>query len=189
MAAPPKSGSGAFIAAALLMLLVMGGLIFWKLRGGSEEKPIATPPPPPPQAPMLEEPPPPPPPPEEVVDSGTKTTVIKKVGASGGCAGECTGKEPAGLRSALAAKAGQARGCYERALRQNATLSGRLAVSVRIGPGGAVCSANVAQNGLGDPGVASCVVAMFRGASFPAPEGGCVDAQVPMNFVPKGGGK
>jgi outer membrane biosynthesis protein TonB len=188
MAAPPKSGSGAFIAAAVVMLLVMGALIFWKLRGSETKPPVVAPPPPTTQAQLLEEPPPPPPPPPPAEeDSGTKTK--KVVMASGGCAGECTGKEPAGLRSALAAKAGQARGCYERALRQNATLSGRLSIGVRIGPGGNVCSANVSSNSLGDPGVASCVVGMFRSASFPAPEGGCVDAQVPMNFVPKGGGK
>jgi hypothetical protein len=48
-----------------------------------------------------------------------------------------------------------------------------------------VCSAGIASNSVGDPGVASCVLGMFRSGSFPAPQGGCVDAQVPMNFIPK----
>ena len=38
---------------------------------------------------------------------------------------------------------------------------------------------------LGDGTIASCVVQMFRAGTFPPPQGGCVDAAVPMNFVPK----
>jgi hypothetical protein len=173
------------------MLLLMGGLIFWKLRG-SDEKPVASVQPPPPATTpqVFEQPPPPPPPPPPPEEDAGKKPTGKVVGVGGGgCAGECKGTAGAALQSALAAKAGAARGCYERGLRQNATLQGKLVVSVRVGPGGQVCSAGVASNSLGDPGVASCVVGLFRSASFPAPEGGCVDTQVPMNFVPKGGGK
>lgn len=191
MAPPPKGGSGAFIAAALAMLLLMGGLIFWKMRGSDPKpQPTETAPPPPTPTQVFEQPPPPPPPPPPVEDAGTKP--ITKVGGpvgAGACGGECKGTASGALQSALASKAGASRGCYERALRQNATLAGKLVISVRIGPQGQVCSAGVASNGLGDPGVASCVVSMFRSASFPAPQGGCVDAQVPMNFVTKGGGK
>jgi hypothetical protein len=59
-------------------------------------------------------------------------------------------------------------------------------VSVRVGTTGAVCSANITQNELGDPGVASCVAQIFRGASFAPPTGGCVEAQVPIKFSPQG---
>jgi len=192
VAPPPKGGSGGFIAAAVVMLLLMGGLIFWKLRGDGEKQVPSAAPPPPATTPaqIFEEPPPPPPPPPPPEEDAGKEPVGKIVGTGGGaCTGECKGTATAALQSALAAKAGAARGCYERGLRQNATLQGRLVISVRVGPGGQVCSAGVASNGLGDPGVASCVVGLFRSASFPSPEGGCVDTQVPMNFVPKGGGK
>ncbi len=187
---PPKSGgSGQFIAAALVMLLLMGGLIYWKTRD-SDPQPTA----PPPvatatAAPILDEPPPPPPPPEEVKDAGsdakpTGKRVVSSTGG-GGCSGECKGEPSPSLRSVLSGKAAQARGCYERALRQNNMLAGRLKVGLRISPTGAVCSANVTMNELGDPLVASCVVQMFRGSSFPAPTGGCVDAEVPMKFEPR----
>jgi len=173
------------------MLLLMGGLIFWKLR--SSDEPVAQPPPPPPAstpALVFEQPPPPPPPPPPPEEDAGKPVGKKFVGVGGGgCSGECKGTASAALRSALAGKAGAARGCYERGLRNNPTLQGRLVVNVRIGPAGQVCSAGVASNALGDPGVASCVVGMFRSATLPAPQGGCVDAQVPMNFVPKGGAK
>lgn len=186
---PPKhGGSGPFIAAAIVMLLLMGGLIYWKL-GGDAPKPApssapvaATTTPP-----LLDEPPPPPPPPEEPKDAGAETKQTKKAVAStggGGCSGECKGEEPSSLRSVLAGRAAQARRCYERALMQNNMLQGRMQVSVRIGPTGSVCSANLTQNDL-DPGVGNCVLGIFRSTTFPAPKGGCVDASVPLRFEPK----
>jgi outer membrane biosynthesis protein TonB len=189
-ALPPKHGSsGAFVGAAVVMLLLMGGLIYWKVASGPKEAPA-----PPRQAsveapPLLESPPPPPPPPPVTPDAGKQQEAAKGKGGKWlgptGCAGDCEGQATSALKSALGAKAGQARGCYERALRQNSMLAGKVVVSVRVGSKGEVCSAGVASNTTGDQGIASCVVGMFRNASFPAPNGGCVDVQVPMNFVPK----
>jgi TonB family protein len=172
------------------MLLLMGGLIYWKLSGDEE----TTSPPPPPVATttapkVLDEPPPPPPPPDEPeVDAGapkqTKRSGVASTGG-GGCGGPCNGQASATLKAQLGAKASQARACYERALRQNAHLQGRMRLGVRIGPTGNVCSASITSSELGDPGVASCVVQIFRSSSFAAPQGGCVDAEVPMRFEPK----
>jgi hypothetical protein len=186
---PPKQGgSGPFIVAALVMLLLMGGLIYWKVSGSESTQPTTVAPPPtaaPP--PILDEPPPPPPPPDEPKeDAGTSTKKTpKNIVSSGGCSGECKGEAPGNLRSMLAGKGSQSRGCYERALRQNSMLAGRLKLGLRIGPNGNVCSANVTMNELGDPGVASCVLQMFKATAFPAPQGGCVDVEVPLRFEPK----
>lgn len=191
MPPPKQGGSGAFIGAAIVMLLAMGGLLYWKF-GTEEEKPA---PEPPPSAtaekqPVFDEPPPPPPPPEPE-DAGKeeeepeKKATKRVARGSSGCSGTCSGGAPASLRQALGAKAGQARGCYERALRNNAMLQGRLVVAVRVSPYGSVCSASIASDSLGDPSVASCVAQKFRGATLPKPEGGCVDVQVPISFKPK----
>jgi hypothetical protein len=186
-----KSGSAGFIAAAIVMLLLMGGLIYWKVSGknGAPEPVASTPPVVTATPPVLEAPPPPPPPIEEVADAGKKTTRTSFRGSVGGgaCGGDCTGTAPAALQGALRAKAGAARGCYERALRQNPMLQGKIMVAVRVGAQGQICSANIASNTLGDPGVASCVLGMMRSSSLPPPNGGCVDVQVPMNFIPNTG--
>ncbi|MCC6215246.1 MAG: AgmX/PglI C-terminal domain-containing protein [Polyangiaceae bacterium] len=182
---PQKSNNTAFIGAAALMLLVMGGLIYWKL-GQSAPTPEVKAPPPPPPKPTIEDTLPPPPPPPEPTASAAEPTQ-KKVrggGGGGGCAGECAGRSTPQLESALRSKAGQARGCYERALRQNSMLQGKLTVAVRVGPTGEVCSASIAQDSVGS-GVGACVLGMFRGGSLPPPQGGCVDTAVPLNFVPK----
>lgn len=170
------------------MLLMMGGLVYWKLSGDDNQTiappPLASAAP----APVLDEPPPPPPPPEappDPSDSQKKPSKRLVNSGGGGCAGDCNGQVLGVLRSQLAQKAAQSRPCYERALRQNAQLQGRMKVALRIGGDGTVCSASVTSNDVGDPGIVSCVVQMFRGAAFSAPQGGCVDVEVPLRFEPK----
>jgi hypothetical protein len=186
---PPKSGgSGPIIIAAVLMLLLIGGLIVWKVTGTTEpaktDAPVAATTT---AAPVLDEPPPPPPPPPVEEDAG-KPEEKKKVAATGGpnpCSKECTGTATAALTSALSGRAGQSRSCYEKALSSNATLEGTLTIGVKVGPGGQVCSARVVADGLHDPGVSNCVVNRFAGSTFPAPQGGCAEVNVPLRFMPK----
>jgi hypothetical protein len=186
---PPKSGgSGPIIIAAVLMLLLIGGLIVWKVTGSSEPAKTDTPAAnTATAAPVLDEPPPPPPPPPPVPEDSAKPEEKKKV-ASGGlnpCSKECAGTATSALTSALAGRAGQSRSCYEKALSSNATLEGTLTVGVKVGSAGQVCGARVVADGLHDPGVSNCVVNRFLGSTFPAPEGGCADVNVPLRFMPK----
>jgi hypothetical protein len=100
---------------------------------------------------------------------------------------KCSGASTPDLESALAFRAKQARRCYESALENDNTLKGKVAISVRVASNGQVCSAGVASNDMGNPGVAQCVANKFRQTGyFPAPKGGCVDATVPISFVPGG---
>ncbi len=188
---PKSGGSGPLILAALVMLLLMGGLIFWKMKGSGGEAPKAqdTPPPSATQnTPTLDEAPPPPPPiasdSAAPAPSNATTKKVASTGGGGGPCGVCSGEPNGGLPSALRAKAGQSRSCYEHALRQNSMLAGHMTISLKINQQGQVCSASV-NSELGDPSVANCVMQMFKSSSFPAPSGGCVDASVPLNFTPK----
>jgi TonB family protein len=183
-----KSSGGGFVIAAVVMLLLMGGLIYWKTRQ-NQEPPVAAIPSAPVETqalPELEAPPPPPPPVEEL-DAGKapKASPAVKKAVGGGCDGNCNGIETPQLRSALASRGAQAKGCYERALRNNAGVEGRLLVSVTVGAQGQVCSSRVTDQGLGDVAVANCVQRMFQSASFPPPAGGCVNMAVPLHFVQK----
>lgn len=189
-----SDGSAGFIGVAVAMLLMGGGLVYWKLSSDQPAEPAettadapktATPP-----KATLEMAPPPPPPPEEedagaadaeVAPSGQKA---KKAGR-GPCQPPCKGKVTGTLQAALRGRAGQARRCYERALRLNPSLQGRMTINVTVGSNGQVCSASIGSNSLGDQSVATCVVGSFQGAQLPPPQGGCVNAAVPVNFVPK----
>ena len=171
------------------MLLGMGGLLYWKF---AKTDPPAPAPPPPvatkPPEPEIEVPPPPPPEetPEPPKQESLATTKKKPTTTSvGGCGPSCSGTVGGSLNTALSTVARGSRSCYERALRQNPTLQGRLMVSVRVGATGGACSASLASDALGDPSVANCVLQKFRGSTYPKPEGGCVDVQVPIQFMPK----
>lgn len=191
MPPPPKHhGGGAFIGAVVVMLLAMGGLLYWKFAGkDAPPAPVVMPVPSVAKAPVFEEAPPPPPPAEP--DAGKKEAPKKHLGSSGSgeCGGTCKGDAPPALQKALAGAAGSARGCYERALRQNAMLQGKVVVAVRVGAHGGACGANVVSDTLGDPSVSTCVLQKFRSGSFPQPVGGCVEVRVPISFMPKTGGK
>jgi hypothetical protein len=186
---PKSGGSGPIIIAAVLMLFLIGGLIVWKVVGssGGDDKPqtpVATTTAP---TPALDEPPPPPPPPPPPEESAKPEDKTPKKVASGPnpCSKECTGTATSALTSALSGRAGQSRSCYEKALSTNSTLQGTITVGVKVGPGGQVCSARVVSDALHDPGVTNCVVNRFASSTFPAPQGGCAEVNVPLRFMPK----
>lgn len=134
---------------------------------------------------------PPPPPPEEPTEAKPDPAVEQakgqgvKSGGNGGCSGACQGAETPALVSKIRATAGQARSCYNRALRLNTGLEGKMTASVRVGPSGAACQVSIVGDTLNDAGVRSCVTQMFRSTPYPAPQGGCVQIDVPLNFVAK----
>jgi hypothetical protein len=128
---------------------------------------------------------PPPPPPEEKPEAGTGGVRYVAV-PGGGCDGTCAGKPTPELQAALQVRGNQARRCYNSALSSDSSLRGHVTIAVKVGPGGNVCSASVASNDMGSPGVGNCAANIFRNASYPAPRGGCVVASVPLSFVPMG---
>jgi hypothetical protein len=89
------------------------------------------------------------------------------------------------LETALAFRAKQAHRCYDSALTQDQTLQGHVTINVRVAGNGQVCAASVAANDLSNPSVAGCIARMFgQSGHFPAPRGGCVDANVPISLMP-----
>lgn len=76
--------------------------------------------------------------------------------------------------------------CYERELRQQPTLQGRVAVSLTIQESGSVTNVRATENSTGSDAVASCVVRVVQGFRFnPGPEGGSVTYSFPFVFEPQ----
>lgn len=182
---PTHRGIGIWIAAIVVMLLAIVGLLYFRFGRSGPELPK-----PAPTAaastdtPVFETAPPPPPPAEP--DSGkADATPAKKAASGGGCSAACEGQVTPALQGSLRSVALGAQACYERALRQNTTLSGRLVVAVKVRANGGSCGASMVQDALGDVSVSACVLQKFRSATFAPPVGGCVDVQVPISFKPK----
>jgi outer membrane biosynthesis protein TonB len=183
---PPSSGGAIYIIAVIALVAAIGALVCWKLKGSSETAVAPIPSAPATPTAALVEPPPPPPPIEEDSGSGANPAT-RTTGNYNPCTAKCSGTGNSALNTALSARAGAARPCYERALRVNSALQGKLTVSVRVDPQGNVCGASIASDAIHSPEVSNCVMGMFRSAKFPPPTGGCIEAQVPLSFVPKEG--
>ncbi len=186
---PTSGGGGWYIAGIVGLLLLIVGLVVWKFTRSSppvaqttviqsndriDDSPqvMNIPPPPELEAGVDAEP-----------DAKGKTAVAA---GENPCSGTCNGDAPAALRSALSGAGAASRGCYERALRTDPSLQGKVVVSVRISATGSVCSASIAQNTVGSAGVGECVLGLFRGKSFPPVTGGkCADVSVPISFTPR----
>lgn len=189
---PNSSGNAKYAIVAVVLLLGAGGLFAWRSMSSKD-----TPPPPPPVPsvspsastattnPLLDDIPPPPP--ADTTPEAGKASPTYVAPAGGGCDSKCSMAYASNdLTSALQVRAAQARRCYNQALAQDSTLRGHVSIAVRISGSGSVCSANVASNDMGTPTVAQCAANVFRSGNYPAPHGGCVDANVPLSFVPMG---
>jgi hypothetical protein len=150
------------------------------------------PPPPPPERPiepqgggLVTAPPPPlpdlpPPPPPEEPDAGA-TKVVRKGGG-----GRCNGTVDTGaVRRYAQQNSGSLRRCYERRLKQNNQLAGRLEIGLTIGSGGQVQGARIVSDSVRDGEVATCVRQAVSGWRLPAPQGGCVNVTYPISFTPR----
>jgi hypothetical protein len=117
-------------------------------------------------------------------DMGTERQVRGKVGQGSAKATGGTGTLSAdAVRRTVGGALGGIKGCYERALRRNPTLGGRVTVQFTVGGGGRVVSASASNNTL-TPDVGECIVARIRGLRFPPPEGGNVTFSYPFFFQP-----
>jgi hypothetical protein len=89
------------------------------------------------------------------------------------------------VSNALAVVAGMRAGfraCYQRELNSNPEASGRISLTIKVGPGGEVQSVQAAPSGNLGSAVA-CVRARAAAAQFAPPEGGTAVIQVPVTFV------
>ena len=76
--------------------------------------------------------------------------------------------------------------CYEKELRRNPSLAGKVTVEFTIVERGTVSKAKVVDNTTGDAAVASCVVKTVKRFRFnPGPEGGSVTYAYPFVFAPQ----
>jgi TonB family protein len=74
--------------------------------------------------------------------------------------------------------------CYEKELKRDPTLAGKIEIEFTIGAGGEVEDARVSSNKMGSAPVGDCIVSRVRRWRFPQPDGGRVTVNYPFIFTP-----
>lgn len=184
----PASGNAKYAIVAIVLLLGAGGIYAWRSASNRADVPVPVPSATvaqsaeAPSNPKLDDIPLPPPVEEKAEAGGPRIVYVP----AGGCEGKCSGTSSPELEQALQIRGAQARRCYNQALAQDSSLKGHVTIAVRIGPNGNPCSAAIATNDMGSASVANCAANIFRSSQYPSPRGGCVNATVPLSFVPQG---
>lgn len=80
------------------------------------------------------------------------------------------------------AKAGAVKACYEKALKRNPNLSGKVVVHWTITAAGTVSGVDIETDTVGDSEVTGCIKSMISRWRFPAPANGAVDVSFPFVF-------
>jgi len=101
-----------------------------------------------------------------------------RVGSLGGGRGGQIDKKA--VSRVLRRRSGAVKRCYEKALKRNENVNGKLVVKFQIGSAGRITRIKVVKNGTGDSGVANCIKSSMKGWRFPIPEGGPVTFSFPF---------
>ena len=72
--------------------------------------------------------------------------------------------------------------CYQRALKRNPKLSGKIVIRLSINTMGATTRVTIESDSIGDPQVTSCIQSYAQRWRFPPPEGGTAEVSVPFVF-------
>jgi hypothetical protein len=78
---------------------------------------------------------------------------------------------------------GAIKGCYERALRRDPSLEGKITIRFTVAGSGKVSAARATTNEL-TPDVGNCIVSAFKRFRFPQPDGGSLTVEYPFLFTP-----
>lgn len=121
-----------------------------------------------------------------VPDAGPRIRYVTRYVGGGGGDWNCSGSiPPEAAQRALAQNNLQFRNCYERRLKVNNQLEGRVNVRMRVNSSGSVSAVSVGGS-LNDSQVLSCVRGIANRIHFPPPTGGsCAVVAAPFNFTPR----
>ncbi len=88
------------------------------------------------------------------------------------------------LAAYVRSRKGAIQQCYEKELKRNPTLKGKVVVRFNITPAGRTSEIDIEENTLGNEAVASCIKTTIRGWVFPFKPGSDVAVAYPFVFAP-----
>ncbi len=94
--------------------------------------------------------------------------------------------DPAIVAKEVRSRMGAIKGCYERSLKRNPNLSGKIVVRWTITAAGTVQGVDTDSDTIGDPDIVACIKALIARWRFAAPSGGSVEVSFPFVFSSAG---
>jgi hypothetical protein len=92
--------------------------------------------------------------------------------------------DPSLVSKEVRARIGAIKACYERALKRNPNLSGKVLIRWTITAAGTASDVEIEKDGMGDAEVSSCMKGLVGRWRFVAPSGGSVEVVYPFIFEP-----
>jgi TonB family protein len=90
--------------------------------------------------------------------------------------------DPSVVSKEVRTRLGAIKACYERSLKRNPNLSGKVKLRWTITAAGTVSGVEIEEDSMGDSDVVSCIRNLVSRWRFPAPSGGSVDVVYPFVF-------
>lgn len=121
------------------------------------------------------------------VDSGKAAEVKVRSRISADAADEVFGSgalEKSAISGVVQRRLGAIKACYERELKANPTLGGKVVVQFTIQESGRVGDVKIVSDSTGEPRVGKCIANQIGHFKFPQPEGGSVTASYPFVLQP-----
>ena len=91
----------------------------------------------------------------------------------------------AAIRKTIDKNRGGVRSCYEKELKKDRFLEGKVAIQFEIDVDGKVKTAKLLKSTLDNRSAEKCIVSRIKGLRFPKPEGGTVFVAHPFDFKPR----
>ena len=92
--------------------------------------------------------------------------------------------DPNAVAKYVKARMASIKECYERELKRDPKLAGKLTISFTIETDGKISETYVESNSMGNKNVANCITGRIRSWRFPKPKGGSVTVAYPFIFSP-----
>jgi TonB family protein len=110
-----------------------------------------------------------------------EVTIKANIGGGSVSGGEGTGTiDRDAVTSVFSRRKGAIKSCYERALKSNPNVKGKVTIKFTIGPAGRITDISVAANTTGDGEIGDCIIEKVRGWKFDPPSGGSVTFSYPF---------
>lgn len=93
--------------------------------------------------------------------------------------------DPKVARSFIKSNSNKVRACYERELKVNNLLQGKVTTSILINQDGTVANVKFISDSVGSQPMRQCIKQEIVSWRFPKPEGGRAEVQFPFKFEPK----